>query len=163
MTLSRSEEPREGHRHKQDKAWDLPGHSGLWTRKLSMAQPRPDNRGQNILGDASVPEPKGRQRLSILEQLGVRGGGGRRECLWNTLQGTQPALLPWLSLQPRHEARNSVKSEKHAPASPVSGTSGGRDAGGDARAEIPDLQGLTKAKQDGGVNNAHGKQAGNRG
>lgn len=106
--------------------------------------------------------PKGRQRLSILEQLGVRGGGRRRDCLWNTLQGTQPALLPWLSLQPRHEARNSVKSEKHAPASPVSGTFVGRDAGGDARADIPDLQGLTKAKENVGVSNAHGEQAGNR-
>ena len=101
--------------------------------------------------------------MSILEQLGVRGGCGRRECLWNTLQGTQPTLLPWLSLKPRHEARNSLISEKHAPASPVSGAAGGRGAGGDVRAEIPDLQGLTKAKQDVGVNNTHGKQAGNRG
>lgn len=100
--------------------------------------------------------------MSILEQLGVRGGCGRRECLWNTLQGTQPTLLPWLSLKPRHEARNSLISEKHAPASPVSGTAGGRGAG-DVRAEIPDLQGLRKAKQDVSVNNTHGKQVGNRG
>lgn len=39
VTLSRSEEPQESHRHKQDKARDLPGHLGLWTRELSMAQP----------------------------------------------------------------------------------------------------------------------------
>lgn len=73
---------------------------------------------------------------------------------------SQPASLA--VPKPRHEARNSLISEKHGPASPVSGAAGGRGAGGDVRAEIPDLQGLTKAKQM-GVNNTRGKQAGNRG
>lgn len=100
--------------------------------------------------------PIGGQRLSILRSW----GWGKGECFWETLQGMEPASLPLLFLQTRRGARNS--NLRNSPSRPcLFGLAKGSGAGGDARAEISDLQGLKKAQQ--GMGNQHRKQEGNKG
>lgn len=66
--------------------------------------------GKSIPGDGFVSEPKGGQRLSILEKLG--GEMQKRVSLGESLHGPEPALC-LLSLQPRRGARHSGRFIKH--------------------------------------------------
>lgn len=60
--------------------------------------------------------PNRGQRLSILKKLGWVEEGG---CLWETLRGHGAKPTALLSLQLRHEAKNSAQFDKHSPSSPA--------------------------------------------
>lgn len=128
-TLPRSEEPQESHRHKQDKACDLPGHLGLWTRELSMAQLILIIEAKTFQEMYLSLSPMEGQRLSILRSW-EGAGSGVRENASGKLSPGRGASHTALAVP----ADQTLGKEFGQVQPCLSGTARGRGAAGDVRA-----------------------------